>query len=394
MKEWEFATSGRIVFGVGAAARLGELAAPLGRKALLVTGRDPKRFAAVIGTLGAAGVEHVGWRILGEPTVEEVEQAVDHAREAGCDVVIGLGGGSAVDAAKAIAALLTNPPPVLDYLEVIGKGRSLAVPALPIVAVPTTAGTGSEVTRNAVLKSSEHRVKVSLRSPHMLPTVTLVDPALTRTVPSSITADTGLDALTQVIEPYVSIAANPLTDAICREGIRRGARSLRRAFSHCGDIEARTDLSITSLMGGLALANAKLGAVHGFAGPLGGKYPAPHGAVCARLLPGVMEANVTFARERAETDAWAAEVLDRYQEVARLLTGRPDATIEAGCAWVRTLVDDLGIRPLSAFGLRHEDVPGIVEESMRSSSMKGNPFVLPADVLTRVLEQALSNDAA
>jgi alcohol dehydrogenase class IV len=389
MKEWEFATSDRIVFGVGAATRLGELAAPLGRKAMVVTGWDPERFAEVLATLSAAGMTQVGWRVLGEPTVEEVEQAVTHAREAGCDVVIGLGGGSAIDASKAIAALLTNPGAAIDYLEVIGKGRSLAVPALPIVAVPTTAGTGSEVTRNAVLKSTEHRVKVSLRSPHMLPTVTLVDPALTCTVPPAITADTGLDALTQVIEPYVSIAANPLTDALCREGIRRGARSLRRAWANGGDLEARTDLSITSLMGGLALANAKLGAVHGLAGPLGGKYPAPHGAVCARLLPGVMEANVAFARERAGADPWAAEVLARYEEVARLLSNRPEATIEEGCAWVRELVDELGIRPLSAFGLRKEDLPVVVEESMRSSSMKGNPFVLSAEVLTAVPEQVL-----
>jgi len=388
MKEWEFATADRIVFGVGAAKRLGELAAPLGRKALVVTGGNPERFGGVLATLGAAGVAHARWQIPGEPTVEEVEQAVVHAREAGCDVVIGLGGGSAVDAAKAIAALLTNPGAALDYLEVIGKGRSLTVPALPIVAVPTTAGTGSEVTRNAVLKSTEHRVKVSLRSPYMLPTVTLVDPELTRSVPAAITADTGLDALTQVIEPFVSIAANPLTDSLCREGIRRGARSLRRAWTDGEDLAARTDLSITSLMGGLALANAKLGAVHGFAGPLGGKYPAPHGAVCARLLPGVMEANVAFARERTD-DAWAAEVLTRYEEVAQLLTGRADATIEHGCAWIRELVDALGIRPLSAFGLRREDLPTVVDESMRSSSMKGNPFVLPADVLTAVLEQVL-----
>ena len=389
MKEWEFATADRIVFGVGAAKRLGELAAPLGRKALVVTGGNPERFAGVLATLGAAGVAHAGWRVPGEPSVEEVEQAVVHARDAGCDVVIGLGGGSALDAAKAIAALLANPGPAIDYLEVIGKGRSLTVPALPIVAVPTTSGTGSEVTRNAVLKSTEHRVKVSLRSPHMLPTVTLVDPALTCSVPAAVTADTGLDALTQVIEPYVSIAANPITDALCREGIRRGARSLRRAWTDGDDLEARTDLSITSLMGGLALANAKLGAVHGFAGPLGGKYPAPHGAVCARLLPGVMEANAAFARQQAGSDPWAAEVLARYEEVARLLTGRAEASIEDGCAWVRTLVDELGIRPLSAFGLRREALPTVVDESMRSSSMKGNPFVLPAEILSAVLEQVL-----
>jgi alcohol dehydrogenase class IV len=388
-KEWEFATADRIVFGVGAAARLGQLAVPLGRKALVVTGRDPARFGRVLATLDAAGVPRVAWSVPGEPTVEEVERAVVFARAEGCELVIGLGGGSAIDAAKAIAALVTNPGDAIDYLEVIGRGRSLDVPALPIVAVPTTAGTGSEVTRNAVLVSTAHRVKVSLRSPHMLPTLTLVDPALTRTVPPAVTADTGLDALTQVIEPFVSVAANPLTDALCREGIRRGARSLRRAFTHGDDLDARTDLCITSLMGGLALANAKLGAVHGFAGPLGGKYPAPHGAVCARLLPGVMEANVAFARARAGSDPWAAEVLERYHEVARLLTSRADASLEDGCAFIRTLVDDLGIRPLSAFGLRREDLPVVVEESMRSSSMKGNPFVLPAEVLTGVLEQVL-----
>jgi alcohol dehydrogenase class IV len=389
MRAWEFATADRIVFGVGVAARLGELAAPLGRKALVVTGRDPGRFEGVLATLGAAGVVPTGWQVPGEPTLAEVERAVAHARAHACDVVIGLGGGSAIDAAKAIAALLANPGPALDYLEVIGRGRDLTVPALPIVAVPTTAGTGSEVTRNAVLTSPEHRVKVSLRSPHMLPTVTLVDPALTCTVPAAITADTGLDALTQVIEPYVSIAANPLTDALCREGIRRGARSLRRAFERGDDLDARTDLAITSLLGGLALANAKLGAVHGFAGPLGGKYPAPHGAICARLLPGVMEANVAFARERAAADPWAAEVLERYHEVARLLTGRADASLEDGAAFIRTLVTDLGIRPLSAFGLRREDLPVVVEESMRSSSMKGNPFALSAEVLGEVLDAVL-----
>lgn len=386
---WEFATSERIVFGVGAAARLGELAAPLGRKALVVTGRHPDRFSEVLQTLDEAGLARTAWSVEGEPTVELAEQAVAHARSEGCDVVVGLGGGSAMDAAKAVAALLTNEGSPLDYLEVIGKGRSLDVPAAPIIAVPTTAGTGSEVTRNAVLKSEEHGVKVSLRSPHMLPRLTLVDPALTRSVPPDVTADTGLDALTQVIEPYVSRQANPLTDALCREGMLRGARSLRQAWAYGEDLDARTDLSLTSMLGGLALANAKLGAVHGFAGPIGGMIPAPHGAICARLLPEVMAANIEVARERAPHDKWAAEVLARYGDVARLVIGQPDVEADDGCTWVRELVEEMGIRSLGEFGLTPAAVPEAVAKAMRSSSMKGNPFALDEGVLTEVLRRVL-----
>ena len=214
-----------------------------------------------------------------------VRQGVELARREQCDLVIAFGGGSAIDAGKAIAALLANGGELTDYLEVIGKGQPLRHPSVPFIAVPTTAGTGSEVTRNAVLASAEHQVKVSMRSPLMLPRLAVVDPELTLELPPAVTASTGLDALTQLIEPYVSIRANPLTDGFCLEGLRRVSRSLRRAYHAGRDITAREDMSLASLLGGLALANAGLGVVHGFAAPVGGMFHAPHGAICAALLP-------------------------------------------------------------------------------------------------------------
>src|SRR5690606_39047218 len=259
--------------------------------------------------------------IRGEPEVQTVEDGVELACRDGCDLVLAIGGGSVIDAGKAIAALLTNPGNPRQYLEVVGQGKPLTDDPLPVVAVPTTAGTGAEVTRNAVLGVPEQRVKVSLRSPRMLPVVALVDPELTYSLPPDITASTGLDALTQCIEPFVTPQANPLTDAITREGMRRAARSLQRAFEDGGDREARRDMSIASLCGGLALANAKLGAVHGIAGPLGGMTSVRHGVACARLLPPVIETNLRARRAHAP----GSPALARYEEVARSLTGRESA---------------------------------------------------------------------
>ena len=267
---FEFATSSRVVFGPGTLVELGGLVAGMGRRTLVVTGRTPERAGPLFEILKEQGIDYVVFPVEGEPTTETVRKGTQLAREAGCDMVVGFGGGSALDAGKAVAALLTNGGDPLDYLEVVGRGRPLTRPSAPYVAVPTTAGTGSEVTRNAVLLSPEHRVKVSLRSHLMLPRLALVDPELTRTLPPEVTASTGMDALTQLIEPYVSNRANPMTDAICREGMRRAARSLLRAYEHGEDPEAREDMSLASLFGGMALANAKLGAVHGFAGPIGG----------------------------------------------------------------------------------------------------------------------------
>ena len=382
---FEFATAGRIIFGEGSLAEVGTLAAGLGRRALVVTGQSPERAAPLLARLDDAGVTHETFTVAHEPTVQLALDGVRRAQDLGCDLVIGFGGGSALDTAKAIAALLTNPGDPYDYLEVIGRGAALTRPAAPTIAIPTTAGTGSEVTRNAVLASPEHRVKVSLRSPLMLPTIALIDPELTYSLPPDVTAYTGLDALTQVIEPFVSSAANPLTDAICREGIWRAGRSLRRAFRQGDDVEARADMAFAALCGGLALANARLGAVHGFAGPFGGMFDAPHGAVCAALLPHVMAANVAALRARAPQHP----ALGRYDEIARLLTGNAAASADEGVAWVRELVAELNVPGLGTYGLDEAAFAALIPAAQRSSSMKGNPIALTDDELRAILRQAL-----
>src|SRR5213596_1545232 len=342
MIHFEFATATRIVFGAGALSEVGPIAKGFGHRALIVTGRSAGRSSVLNRLLGEQGIARWTLAIAGEPTIEDVERGIQFARGQECDLVIGFGGGSAIDAAKAIAALTTNGGEVLDYLELIGRARPLANTPVPVIAIPTTAGTGAEVTRNAVLASPEHHVKVSLRSPLMLPKVALVDPQLTYDLPAELTASTGLDALTQLIEPYVSCKANPLTDSICAEGIRRAARSLRRVFDNGADKSAREDMALASLFGGLALANAGLGAVHGFASPIGGMFRAPHGAVCAVLLPHVIEANLEALRQRAP----GSETLRRLQEAAAILTGRPGASSDDAAKWVRDLCEQFQIPPL------------------------------------------------
>ena len=329
--------------------------------------------------------------VRAEPTVELAREGAALARETGAGVVVAIGGGSVIDAAKAVAALAVNDGDPLDYLEVVGRGRALTRPSLPCVAVPTTAGTGAEVTRNAVLRASDHGVKASLRSPTMLPSVALVDPELTFGVPPAVTAASGLDALTQLIEPFVSTRATALTDGLCREAIPRSARSLRKAFEHGDDAAAREDLALASLFGGLALANAGLGAVHGFAAPIGGRFPrAPHGAVCGRLLPLVMEANVHALRERALAErAGDAPALARFDEVARLLTGDSAATAGAGVAWVTRLVADLAIPGLATYGIAEGDLDALVDAARKASSMRPNPVELTDTELRAILERAL-----
>ncbi len=382
---FEFATATRIVFGHGAFADAGGLLRPLGRHAFVVTGRSGGRADRLAGLLRAEGLAATVFHVAAEPDLALIEQGTSTLHEAGCDFVVGLGGGSAIDAAKAIAALAGNGGELLDYLEVIGRGRSLERPSLPCVAMPTTAGTGSEVTRNAVLASPADRVKVSMRSPFMLPRLALVDPELTLDLPPRLTASTGLDALTQLIEPYLSVRANPLTDAICTDGIRRAASALRSAFDDGGSRDAREQMALASLFGGLALANAGLGAVHGFAGPLGGMFDAPHGALCAALLPHVMSGNLRALRGRAP----GHPALRRFDEVARLATGQPAATAETGVEWLHDLVGALEIPRLGAYGVAPQDVDAVVERAAQASSMKGNPIVLQPAELREMLLAAL-----
>jgi alcohol dehydrogenase class IV len=383
---FEFATATRIIFGPGTLRQVGPLAQELGRSALVVTGRDTSRAAPLLNLLSERGVKAETFPVTKEPELETIREGVAHAREAKCDLVISFGGGSAIDAGKAIAAMLANEGELLDYLEVIGRGKALTKPSAPFIAIPTTAGTGSEVTRNAVLASPEHRVKVSLRSAYMLPRVALVDPELSYDLPPGVTASTGLDALTQLIEPYVSCRANPMTDALCVQGLQRAGRSLRRAYELGRNApDARQDMALSSLYGGLALANAGLGAAHGFAGPIGGMFPAPHGAVCAALLPHVMAANLRALGERQPENL----ALRRYEEAARWLTGNNNTTADDGVGWVKELVASLHIPGLGAYGLTRENTGELVDKASKASSMKANPIVLTPAELAATLERAL-----
>lgn len=381
---FEFAAATRILFGSGALGEVGSLAAEMGRRAFVITGQTLERAVPLLEALAKEGVESITFQVSGEPTTDVALDGVRRARKTGCDLVIGIGGGSVLDTGKAVAALLTNRGELLDYLEVIGRGQPLTHAAAPYIAIPTTAGTGSEVTRNAVLASPQHRVKVSMRSPLMLPRLALVDPELTHSMPPAITASTGLDAFTQVLEPYVSHRANPMTDAICREGLRRAAHSLRRAYEDGSDAGAREDMALVSLFGGLALANAGLGAVHGFAGPLGGLFHAPHGVICARLLPYVMEANVHALQTRMPD----APPLARYDEIAQILTGKATARATDGVDWVQNLCEALNVPSLSDFGLTEDDFQTVADKARKASSMKGNPIVLRDEELTEILRQA------
>jgi alcohol dehydrogenase class IV len=382
---FEFATATRIIFGPGVLAEVGQAARSMGRRTLVVTGSSLERAQRVLDLLAEQEMEAGIFQVESEPTTGLISQGLQAARAQQADLIIGFGGGSALDAGKAISALATNPGEMLDYLEVIGRGKAITEQPLPYIAIPTTAGTGAEVTRNAVIGSPEHQVKVSLRSPLMLPRLALVDPELTYDLPLDVTASTGLDALTQLIEPFVSLKANPLSDAIAREGIRRAAQALPALQRNTGDRSARDDMALASLLGGLAMANAALGAVHGFAGPVGGMFPVPHGVVCARLLPLVMGANLTALEQRQP----GSPVLARYQEVAVLLTGDAHAQAADGAGWVQNLVGKFNIAGLGMYGVKPEHIPELVDKSARASSMKGNPIQLTEAEMTAILERVL-----
>ena len=383
MVSFEFATANRIVFGAGKLNEISSLIEGNRKHLLLVSGRSSDAIPRLRQILSFLDVSVSEFQVHGEPTLQVIRAGLEVARN--CDLVIGLGGGSVMDTGKAIAALVTNPGEITDYLEVVGKGGPLVNAPLPYIAIPTTAGTGSEVTRNAVIEVTEQNVKVSLRSPMMLPRLALIDPELTYGLPPEITAASGLDALTQCIEPFVSIKANPMTDAICREGIHHAARSLRRVYENGSDAEARQGMSLAALCGGLALANSALGAVHGFAGPLGGMLHAPHGAICARFLPLVMETNIQALEARPP----GHPALKRYEEVARILTGDSSATAQDSVKWTSQIVSDLGIPRLSQYGMSAQQFPEAVEKTLRASSFKGNPIPLNEAELNEILEKAL-----
>ncbi len=381
---FEFATAGRIIFGPGTSREVVPLAAELGNRAFVITGRTTKRAEPLLEQLNKHEIEYVTFNVTSEPTTAMAKKAIESARRENSDLVIGIGGGSVLDTGKVVAAMLTNAGELEDYLEVVGQGKKITQRPVPYIAIATTAGTGAEVTRNAVLAVPEHKVKVSMRNPMMLPRFSVVDPELTYSMPPAVTASTGLDALTQLMEAFVSNKANPMTDGICREGLKRAGRSLLKAYENGGDKNAREDMALASLFSGLALANAGLGAVHGFAGPLGGMICAPHGVICARLLPVVMQANIEALHNRADS----SPALSRYDEIAQLLTGNVKAKAEDGLKWVRDICHKLEVPTLSEFGLEEQDFPTAVVKAQKSSSMKGNPIALTQDELLAILKDS------
>lgn len=386
---FDFFSAPRIAFGVGKLSLIGDIVKPLGQRALLVhSGSAQSAVEAAQTALSDAGVAYVLHRQQGEPEVSHVDAAAELARDDNTSVVIGIGGGSAIDAAKAVAALIANGGSALNYMEVVGEGRKISQRSLPWVAVPTTAGAGAEVTRNAVVSFPPRQFKASIRSDLMMAQTVIVDPQLSVSCSKNVTAASGMDALCQCIEAYTSNNANKLSDAAALTGLMNGSSMLQRCVDSPDDLEARSAMSLCALCSGLALTSAGLGAVHGFAAPMGANFPIPHGVVCAALLHGVMHANVIEAGRLQNQP-----LLDRYAVIGRLLANdgglARDAAINAGIARAEELTRILGIPRLSEFGVGRDRLDEMITLASKSSSMKYNPVELDADMLKRVLVDAL-----
>lgn len=381
---FDFSTAGRILFGAGILDELPNLIDSYGQKALIVRSLYPGNYESLAAILEKINIEHIAYIVVEEPTIDTVTEAAHIARVNRCDFVIGIGGGSAIDTAKAVAALLTNAGDLMDYLEVIGKGLPIKNRCASLVAIPTTAGTGSEVTRNAVIDVPDKRVKVSMRSQLMLPWVVIIDPILTLSMPPQVTASTGLDAFIQVIEPFVSARANKMTDLFCLEGMRIAANNLRKVYYHGDNLDARTNMCAVSLFGGLALANAGLGAVHGIASVIGGMYNVAHGQVCASLLPAVMMVNISALSDREPE----SQALTRYSTITQIVTGSSKTTFRDGIQWFSDICIELDIPELRKLGIKKDEFAQIIRASKLSSSMKSNPIELNGEELLEILERA------
>ena len=385
MVRFDLAVPTDVRFGAGRVSEVPQALVELeANRVMVITGRTTSRADAIRSTLNEVGISTVVFGVAAEPSIERVRAAVALLAEAGCDAVLGFGGGSALDVAKAAAVLAPSGSDPMDHLEVIGTGRPIERAGLPCVAVPTTAGTGSEVTRNSVLSGSG--VKASLRSPLMLPKVALVDPDLLVGVPKPTIAASGMDALSQLIEPLLSLRANPFTDALARDGIRRSARSLSRAYQErMDDPGVREDLALASLFGGVCLANSGLGAVHGLAAAAGARLSAPHGAVCAAVLAAAMDVNLRALRQRAPSHS----ALGRMDEVAALLTDRSDATPEDAIVWLEELTSALSIPGLASYGLDQDQISAVVAAAQKASSMRGNPIELSDEEVSEIVTRSL-----
>lgn len=378
---FQFMTSSRIVFGEGALINSFSTLNQFGYSVLLVTGKDNQRSEPLVNYLKQQNMRYQQVAVLGEPLIAMIEEMAAMGRRFRPDMVISIGGGSVLDAGKALAALIPNQGSVYDYVEVVGRNVPLQAKPLPFIAIPTTSGTGSEVSKNAVLRSAQENVKVSLRSADMLPDLAIIDPTLTYGMDPVMSGCCGMDAFTHLMEAYVCGAPNPLTDMVCEEGLRRLAGAIVSACED-DDPRARSDMSFAAMLGGMALANAKLGAAHGLASSLGGRLSAPHGLITAQLAPYVMQENVLAARE-----AGRADILNRYRQLACILTGRIDADIADGITWTKRTLERLKLPPVSEYGLCDTLFDEVAEDALLTNAIKGNPLPLNKERLQGILEQ-------
>jgi len=384
----------RIEFGSGAFSRTAELTGQFGRRALIVTGAssfpDSGRWHQLLQQFSTLGISYEHVSITGEPSPEMVDDAVNEYAPANIEVVVGIGGGSAMDAAKAIAGLLRVKQSVMDFLEGVGPELPYNGPAVPLIAVPTTAGTGSEATRNSVLsRQGSDGFKKSFRDDKLVAEVAIVDPELLSTCPRDVIAANGMDALTQLIESYVSIKANVFNDALGISGLRAARDGLVRLYQSEGaDAPARERMAYASLISGINLAQTGLGSVHGLASPLGAFYPVPHGVVCGTLVAAATEMNINAMLEREPDNA----AINRYARVSEVLSQRRfKSTSEALDKLVELLQQwtyDLQLEKLSRYGLESSALDHVVEHS-RGSSMKTNPIVLTNEEIKAILVERM-----
>jgi alcohol dehydrogenase class IV len=388
---YDFVAPQRIVFGWGRRREAGVLARSLGRRAFLICGAPVLTEGGVLGqiaeALRAEGVEAVFLEtIVREPEVEDVDRVAGVVRTAGLragDFILAIGGGAAIDLGKAVAAMATNDesPTVKDYLEGVGRGLKLVKAPLPILAMPTTAGTGAEATRNAVISSYDPAFKKSLRSEKIMPRIALVDPELTVTVPPATTAASGMDAITQLIESFISRKAQPIPQALAMDGLRKAIPSIAEAVEHGASRPARERMAHAAMLSGICLANSGLGMAHGVAAALGVHCRVAHGVACALMLPVALRVN----RQVRQAELVRLSLLNFRQPKTRT----PEEAVETLIREISTLCDRVGVpRRLSQLGVTAEQIPEIVQSS-RGSSMAGNPRELSDAELTAILEEIL-----
>lgn len=377
---FQFMTSTRIIFGEGALNSSLSVINQYGYSVLLVTGKSLERATPIIRYLKSQGMRYQHVSIHGEPNITMIEETALAGRKFKPDMVVAIGGGSVLDMGKALAAVIPNQGDVYDYVEVVGRNVPLKSKPLPYIAIPTTASTGSEVTKNAVLRSGQDQVKVSLRSPDMLADVAIVDPTLTYGTERYLSGRGAMDAFTHLMEAYVCGEPNPLTDMICEEGLRRLAQSMVAGCLQ-DDHRARSDISFAAMLGGMAISNAKLGAAHGLASALGGKLDAPHSVITARLAPYVMSENIKAAHAAGRSD-----VLSRYTKLAQILTGRVNAHRGDAILWVNMMLEKLSIPTLDTFGVCTTSFELVADDALKTVAIKGNPLPLTKERLRYILE--------